>query len=121
VGSNQLSFLLTYPVFRKKTLMKMNLGVFTLSHFHLRMTSGVHPLMMLSEVCDVNSSLLFLKLETAPGQLVEAAEFWISKLSLKKDGGYPVDSYPNPGSVYYHLFSDTLPTSLQLLHTITCS
>ncbi|KAF9790330.1 SPOC like C-terminal domain-containing protein, partial [Thelephora terrestris] len=39
----------------------------------------------------------------ASNQLVEAAESWISKLSLKKDIGYPVDSNPNPVLSYHNL------------------
>ena len=34
----------------------------------------------------------------ASNQLVETAKSLISKLSLKKDSGYPVDSHPNPGN-----------------------
>lgn len=40
---------------------------------------------------------------TASDQLVDAAESWISKLSLKKDSGYPADSNPNPGIVCFYL------------------
>lgn len=40
-----------------------------------------------------------MNLVIAPNQLVEAAESLISKMSLKKDSGYPVDSNPNPGIV----------------------
>jgi len=39
----------------------------------------------------------------ASNQLVEAAESWISKLSLKKDSGYPADSNPNPALAYHNL------------------
>jgi len=39
----------------------------------------------------------------ASNQLVEAAESWISKMSLKKDSGYPVDSNPNPVLAYHNL------------------
>lgn len=39
----------------------------------------------------------------ASNYLVEAAESWISKLSLKKDSGYPVDSNPNPALGYHNL------------------
>ena len=48
----------------------------------------------------------------ASGQLVEAAESWISKLSLKKDSGYPIDSNPNPGNVSFFL-----PPSFTLSNT----
>ncbi|KAF9650204.1 Ku DNA-binding complex, Ku70 subunit [Thelephora ganbajun] len=39
----------------------------------------------------------------ASNQLAEAAESWITKLSLKKESGYPVDSNPNPALAYHNL------------------
>jgi ATP-dependent DNA helicase 2 subunit 1 len=42
-----------------------------------------------------------LSMVIASNPLVEAAESWISKLSLRKDSGYPVDSNPNPGNVLF--------------------
>jgi hypothetical protein len=67
------------------------------------MISGVHLLKKLPEVCGLYYLLLAyfsnINLMVASNQLAEAAESWISKLTLKKDSGYPVDSNPNPGSV----------------------
>jgi len=40
----------------------------------------------------------------ASNKLAEAAEAWIAKLSLKKNSGYPVDSKPNPGNIFFHPF-----------------
>jgi hypothetical protein len=104
VNPNQLSLLLNYPIHRKKALMKMNLQVSTLSNFHLQMKSGVHLLKMLQEVCKLCWLLVIFQnphMAIASNQLVEAAESWISKLSLKKNSGYPVDSNPNPGNVSF--------------------
>ena len=47
----------------------------------------------------------------ASEELVEAARAWVTKLSLKKESGYPPDSYPNPGIWYLH--------PLQTVHEVT--
>ena len=96
---------LNHLVHRGKILKRMNLGVFTLFHFHLLMISGVHQLMRLLGVCKFYYQFSpNLNPMIAPHQLVEAAGSWIAKLSLKKDSGYPIDSNPNPGNVCFYLF-----------------
>jgi len=97
--TNKSPLLLNDPIHRKKTLKRMNLVAFTSFHSHLLMTSGVHQLKRLPKVCMLHHLFsLKPKSHKASNQLMEAAESWISKLSLKKDSGYPVDSNPNPGN-----------------------
>jgi len=38
----------------------------------------------------------------ASEELAEAAQVWITKLSLKNEIGYPPDSYPNPALAYHN-------------------
>ena len=108
LNTNELSILLTYLMDRRKILKRMNLGAFTSSHFHMLMILGVHQLKRLLEVWMLNclNCLLLIILNPHPviasNQLAEAAESWVSKLSLKKDSGYPADSNPNPGNISFH-------------------
>ena len=112
-----------HPIHRRKTSKRMNLGAFTSFISHLLMTSGVHQLKRLPEVCMLcHPFFLNLNSMTASNQLIEAAESWITKLSLKKDSGYPVDSNPNPGSTSPPTSSHKSQTTpIQLWSTTICS
>lgn len=93
---------------RQKKAGGMNLPVFTLSRYRLRMTSGQRQLRRLTEVGlmfslgpmlvgDMGTSLSepYFCVQ-ASDEIKDAARAWIDKLCVK-NGAYPPDSYPNPG------------------------